>query len=93
MPETDSPTVQPRARAVSHLLGSHGGGIKVIESKRAGVVRVRFTGLCAACWMRPITMTKIVEPALRDLDGVTAVEAEGVRYSTHAQKRLSEPEQ
>lgn len=89
MPKVDSREVASRARAVSRLLASHGGGIEVVDSEREDVVRVRFTGLCTACWMRPITQAQIIDPAFRDLDGVGAVEVEGVRFSKHAQNRWS----
>ena len=55
-----------------------------------GAVRVSFTGLCTACWMRPVTLQNVVGPAFRDLDGVTDVQADGVRISAAAHQRLSQ---
>lgn len=89
MAKVDPHEVELRARAVSQLLASHGGGIEIVDSDDDDVVRVRFTGLCTACWMRPITQAQILDPAFRDLDGVRAVEVDGVRFSTQAQRRWS----
>jgi hypothetical protein len=44
-----------------------------------GAVRLSFTGLCTACWMRPITLERIVGPAFRDLEGVADIQVDGVR--------------
>jgi Fe-S cluster biogenesis protein NfuA len=87
MPAADPDAVRLRARAVSQLLASHGGGIEIAGDQPGDVVRLRFTGLCTACPLRPVTLAAIIDPAFRDLPGVTAVEAEGVRFSARAQQR------
>lgn len=87
---TDLAAVQARARQVSRMLNIHGGGVDVVDWDDSGTVRLRFNGLCTACWMRPITLTNIVEPAFMDLEGVERVEVDGVRYSKHATTRLAE---
>ena len=87
----DLEAVERRAYLVSRMLNLHGGGIAVLDfSEDEGVVKLGFTGLCTACWMRPVTLEKIVKPAFLDLEGVTRVEADGVRISRQAQKRLTE---
>lgn len=86
MASVDRAAVDLRARAVSELLSSHAGGLEVV-SFEDGVVRVEFTGLCTACWMRPVTMLNIIEPAFLDMDGVDAVEVLGARYSRQARER------
>lgn len=92
MPKVDAHALELRVRAVSQLLASHGGGIEIVDSDQDDVVRVRFTGLCTACWMRPITQAQILDPAFRDLDGVRAVEVDGVRFSAQAQRRWLDAE-
>lgn len=77
---------------MSRTLASHGGGLEVVDADDDGVVRVRFTGLCTACWLRPITQMQVLEPAFLDLEGVEAVEVEGVRFSDHARRRWHDAE-
>jgi Fe-S cluster biogenesis protein NfuA len=85
----DRTKLEARARLVSRLLAAHGGGVEVVDASADGAVRLSFTGLCTACWMRPVTLENVVGPAFRDLDGVTDVQADGVRISAAAQQRLS----
>lgn len=85
----DRAAVEARAHLVTRMLQLHGGGVEVLESDTEGVVRLGFTGLCTACWMRPITLENLVKPAFRDLDGVREVHVDGVRLSRHAQEKLS----
>jgi Fe-S cluster biogenesis protein NfuA len=80
----DPREVAAHADAVSHLLRAHGGGIEVIAGDRPDVLRVRFTGLCTNCCLRPLTVATIVKPVLEDIDGVTDIEVEGIRISSEA---------
>lgn len=82
--------LEARARLVSRMLAPHGGGVEVIDAGADGAVRLSFTGLCTACWMRPITLENVVGPAFRDLDGITDVQVDGVRISAGAQQRLAQ---
>jgi Fe-S cluster biogenesis protein NfuA len=86
----DGTRLEARARLVSSMLAPHGGGVEVIDAGADGTVRLSFTGLCTACWMRPITLENIVGPAFRDLNGVADVQVDGVRISARAQERLSQ---
>jgi Fe-S cluster biogenesis protein NfuA len=86
----DRAKLEARARLVSRMLAPHGGGVEVVDAGADGAVRLSFTGLCTACWMRPITLENVVGPAFRDLDGVADVQVDGVRISAAAQQRLSQ---
>jgi Fe-S cluster biogenesis protein NfuA len=85
----DQRQVEARAYIVSHLLQAHGGGIEVIPSGKSDVVRLRFTGLCTACSLRPLTVANIVKPVFENLDGVRDVEIEGCRISSEAMESLA----
>lgn len=87
----DCTKLEARARLVSRMLAPHGGGVEVVGAGADGTVRLSFTGLCTACWLRPITLENVVGPAFRDLDGVADVQVDGVRISAQAQARLSQP--
>ncbi|OUL98254.1 NifU family protein [Variovorax sp. JS1663] len=80
--------VQLRVQALDSLLRSHAGGLALQSFDERGVVRVRFTGMCVGCELRPVTAARVVAPALRALAGVTAVEFAGGRVSEHAQAAL-----
>lgn len=80
--------VQVRVQALDRMLRSHAGGLELQSVDERGVVRVRFTGMCVGCELRPVTAARVVEPALRALEGVTAVEISGGRVSEHAQAAL-----
>ncbi|MBB3178197.1 NifU family protein [Variovorax sp. Sphag1AA] len=77
-------TVQVRVQALDSLLRSHAGGLELQSFDERGVVRVRFTGMCVGCELRAVTASRVIEPVLRALNGVTAVEIAGGRVSEHA---------
>ncbi len=54
-----------------------------------GVVRLRYTGMCAGCHLRPLTTASTIRPALLALEGVIRVEIEGSRVSAEAEDRLA----
>ncbi|WP_077001245.1 NifU family protein [Variovorax sp. KK3] len=83
-----APDVQARVRALDTLLRSHAGGLELQSFDARGVARVRFTGMCVGCELRPVTAANVVAPALRELPGVTAVEIAGGRVSEQAQATL-----
>ena len=56
---------------------------------RDGVVRLRYTGMCTGCPLRPVTTASTVRPALLDVEGIEAVEVEGSRISAEAEARLA----
>jgi Fe-S cluster biogenesis protein NfuA len=77
-----------RLEALRPVLDAHAGGIELVAIDR-GVVRLRFTGMCTGCNLRPVTTASTIRPALLELDGVTAVEIEGSRISAEAEARLA----
>jgi len=80
--------VLSRLEELRPVLGAHAGGVELVEVNR-GVVRLRFTGMCTGCHLRPLTTASTIRPALLALDGVTSVEIEGSRISAEAEARLA----
>jgi Fe-S cluster biogenesis protein NfuA len=70
------------------VLDAHAGGVELVEVD-GGTVRLRFTGMCTGCQLRPLTTASTIRPALLDVAGVTAVEIEGSRISAEAEARLA----
>jgi Fe-S cluster biogenesis protein NfuA len=70
------------------VLGAHAGGIELVELN-GGVARVRYTGMCTGCPLRPVTTASTVRPALLALDGVDELEVEGSRISAEAEARIA----
>jgi Fe-S cluster biogenesis protein NfuA len=85
----DQRPVERRVSEVSRLLGAHAGGIELERLDEQGRVGIRFTGMCTGCLFRPVTLATTIRPALLEVDGVTGVEAAGVRVSEHAARRLA----
>lgn len=79
----------PALERVNGRLAAHAGGVLLEQVDGAGVARLRFTGMCAACPAKPVTMSVVVAPALERVDGVTGVEAAGTRVSPAAAARLA----
>ena len=77
-----------RVEELRVVLGAHAGGIELVEVA-GGVARVRYTGMCTGCQLRPLTTVSTVRPALLEVDGVEAVEVEGSRISAEAEARLA----
>jgi Fe-S cluster biogenesis protein NfuA len=80
--------VLSRLEELRPVLDAHAGGIELVEIDR-GVVRLRFTGMCTGCHLRPLTAASTIRPTLLALDGVTSVEIEGSRISAEAEARLA----
>jgi Fe-S cluster biogenesis protein NfuA len=70
------------------MLDAHAGGVELVGVE-GGVVRVRYTGMCTGCPLRPLTTVSTLRPALLELDGVESVEVEGSRISAEAEARLA----
>jgi Fe-S cluster biogenesis protein NfuA len=81
--------VLERLEELRPALDAHAGGVELVGVEE-GVVRLRFTGMCTGCHLRPLTMASTIRPALLDLEGITAVEAEGSRISAEAEARLAD---
>lgn len=73
---------------LNRLIRAHAGGLALEEITPDRVVRVRFTGMCAACDARALTMIGSVRPALMAIPGVTGVDVIGVRISTEAEEEI-----
>jgi Fe-S cluster biogenesis protein NfuA len=68
---------------------AHAGGLELVRlGERTAVVR--FTRMCTACPARALCLHATVAPALRELDSVERVHAEGVALSPAAAARLAE---
>jgi Fe-S cluster biogenesis protein NfuA len=80
--------LRARLEELRPALAAHAGGIELVEFNR-GVVRLRFTGMCTGCHLRPLTTASTIRPALLAVDGVTSVEIEGSRISAEAEARLA----
>jgi Fe-S cluster biogenesis protein NfuA len=85
----DQRPVERRVSEISRLLGAHAGGLELERLDEQGRVGIRFTGMCTGCLFRPVTLATTIRPALLEVDGVTGVEAVGVRVSAHAARRLA----
>jgi Fe-S cluster biogenesis protein NfuA len=80
--------VLERLEELQPVLDAHAGGIELVEM-RGSTVRVRFTGMCTGCHLRPLTTASTIRPALLELTGVDTVEIEGSRISAEAEARLA----
>lgn len=85
----DPQELRERVRDVSQLLGIHAGGIELAAVTPEGDVRVSFTGMCTGCPFRAVTLATTIVPAITELQGVSSVQADGVRVSEHAARRLA----
>lgn len=79
--------VVERVQTLSEVLNSHAGGIDVIDVE-GGTVTLAFTGMCAGCPLRTVTMAGLIRPALEDIEGVSSVQAQGTRISREAEERM-----
>jgi Fe-S cluster biogenesis protein NfuA len=63
---------------IAPMLGAHGGSVALVEVTGEGVVRVRLSGACAGCPGARMTLTNVVESALRnrvpEIKGIEAVD-------------------
>jgi Fe-S cluster biogenesis protein NfuA len=80
--------VESRVKRISQILSSHAGGVELDTLGERGEVVLRFTGMCAGCQLKPVTMASLIIPALLDIQGVSSVEAPGAVVSMEARKRL-----
>ena len=67
-----------RLAELGPVLGAHAGGIELVEVA-GSTVRLRFTGMCTGCHLRPVTTASTIRPALLALADVETVEIEGSR--------------
>jgi Fe-S cluster biogenesis protein NfuA len=92
MPEEDDTEllgkVQRRVNSVSRLFGVHGGGLQ-LEVLNNGHAEVSFTGMCTGCLYRAVCTEVQVQPALRDIEGVTHVTIKGSSVNPAAAESLA----
>jgi len=72
---------------LNSALRTHGGGAECTGFDTA-TVRLRMTGVCAACLFKPVTLQATIAPYIRARLGL-GVEVEGARISAEAQQRLA----
>ena len=84
----DREALDLRIARVAKALDAHAGGIELVRVDRDGQVKVRFTGMCTGCPLRPVSLAGLVKPALTSVAGVSGVVAEGGRISAEAEARL-----
>jgi len=76
--------VQRALDGVRPYLGSHGGGVQVLEA-RDGVVRLRLEGTCHGCPSSMATLEHAIERAVREgAPDVQAIHVEGVAEAAPA---------
>ena len=64
------------AEEVRPKLSMHGGGVELVDVTEDGTVKVRLTGGCCGCPSASVTITQMVEGALKaKVSGVNKVEA------------------
>ena len=80
--------VESRVRQLDALLKAHAGGLELVDLSDGGVARIRFSGMCTGCPLKPLTLEATIRPHLIGVGGVTDVVAEGARLSEEASERL-----
>ena len=50
---------------VRPMLGMHGGNVELVRVSEDGIVKVRLTGGCSGCMGAQMTLTNIVENAIK----------------------------
>jgi Fe-S cluster biogenesis protein NfuA len=92
-PEADAgherPTVEAALGEVRRMLAAHAGGVDLVQLTDDGTLRLRFSGMCTGCMLRPLTTASVVRPRLVQADGVREVEIVGGRVSAEAEARLA----
>jgi len=51
---------------VSPMLSMHGGGAELVDVSDDGTVKVRLSGACAGCPAAQMTLTQVVETAIKE---------------------------
>ena len=69
-------------------LNAHAGGLELLGVSREGTARIRYTGMCAGCLLKPLTTAALVAPALTRVADIRRVHVEGGRISAEAEARV-----
>jgi Fe-S cluster biogenesis protein NfuA len=80
--------VRQALRRAEGYLRSHGGTVELRGIDQAGVVEVKFGGMCLGCPARPVTVMSVIRRCLAELDFVSDVQAVGVAISSETRQRL-----
>lgn len=51
---------------VNPMLSMHGGGVELVDVTSDGVVKVKLTGGCCGCPSAQMTLTSVVEKAIKE---------------------------
>jgi Fe-S cluster biogenesis protein NfuA len=81
--------VEDEVDVLNGVLQSHAGGMELVDLSDDGVVQIRFTGMCLACPLQPLTVASTVRPALLSVPGVKRAEVFGARLSQEAEERIA----
>lgn len=87
-PGPDRAALDERLAQLRRVMATHGGGVELVSVGGDGGVRLRFTGLCAGCRLRPLTFAQTIQPALAGVPGIGQVDADGARISQEAVARM-----
>lgn len=79
--------VELRLEPLRPRLRGHGGDVSV-ESVDNGHVKLNWHGACRSCPVLALTLGALIEPALRDIEGVRALSSVGRQVSESAIKRV-----
>ncbi|SRR5579885_97546 len=84
-PDDFAARVRKALERVRPYLGSHGGGVELLEADAAtGVVRLRMEGSCESCPSSVLTLKLAVEGAIRELaPELSRVVVDGTELSDH----------
>jgi Fe-S cluster biogenesis protein NfuA len=85
----DRQELDERLAVLSRVLRAHAGGVELVHADDEGLVKLRYTGMCTGCPLRPLTTERTVRPVLGDLTGLTRLEVLGSRISVEAVQRLA----
>jgi len=78
--------VEEAIATLNLALRTHGGSVECLGVED-GTLRLRMTGLCAACLFKPVTLEATIRPYIRERLAMD-VTIEGARISEEAQARL-----
>lgn len=77
--------IQRALETVRPYLGSHAGGIELLEVDPSGVARLRLQGSCSGCPSSALTVKLAIERAIEEsAPEITKIEVEGIVASTPA---------
>jgi Fe-S cluster biogenesis protein NfuA len=84
-PETD---LESCMATLAAALNAHAGGLELLGISGDGTARIRYTGMCAGCLLKPLTTAALVAPLLTRVADIQTVHVEGGRISAEAEARV-----